>query len=112
MKTQFPLALHKFSGISSHVSPARIRVLNGVCDPCAQVEGLSAVCLCNNACVLEGPQLTVNLEKAYRKEIFTKKDAADIRAWAAATDNYIDFVSMSFCHDAADVEACRAVLSR
>lgn len=77
------------------------------------VHGNTALCKCNNTCVLEGLQLTVhiaNFVSPNPEPILTPEDIVALRQWGKP--NNIDYVSLSFCRCAQDVMDCRAALDR
>ncbi|GIL69969.1 hypothetical protein Vretimale_10037 [Volvox reticuliferus] len=74
-----------------------------------EVRGDEAVCTCNNSCVLEGLALTVHIAHMRNEApILADTDLAAIRQWGAA--NKIDYVSVSFTRNAADMAVVRQVL--
>ncbi|KXZ54190.1 hypothetical protein GPECTOR_5g285 [Gonium pectorale] len=76
-----------------------------------EVKGDEALCTCNNSCVLEGLALTVHIAHMRNEApILAETDFAAMRQWGAA--NRIDYVSVSFARNAADVAAVRQVLDR
>ena len=69
------------------------------------------MCRCNNSCVLEGLQLTVQIRGIQNTlPILTAEDHTILSSWAAP--NHVDVVALSFCRDAKDVQECRAELDR
>ncbi|GIL59095.1 hypothetical protein Vafri_14039 [Volvox africanus] len=74
-----------------------------------EVRGDEAVCTCNNSCVLEGLALTVHIAHMRNEApILADTDLAAIRQWGSA--NKIDYVSVSFTRNAADMAVVRQVL--
>ena len=72
-------------------------------------DGRSAACLVNNACVLEGAQLTVQFAAtSAAAPILSARDELALRDFGAR--NAVDFVALSFTRSAADVAAARARL--
>jgi hypothetical protein len=76
-----------------------------------QVRGEELVCTCNNSCTLEGLGLTVHI--ANFKNAAPVLSAMDVEAISKfGSRNKIDYISMSFVRNSADVAACRMLLDR
>ena len=66
-------------------------------------------CTCRNDATLKGVLLTVQVSnKGDALPTLGEYDLRVIREWAVP--NEIDFISLSYCHDADSIEACRACL--
>jgi pyruvate kinase len=70
----------------------------------------SASCVAANACALEGVQLTVHVGNMRNEApTLSRGDERAIAEWAAP--NAVDFLAVSYCRSARDVEAARACLA-
>jgi pyruvate kinase len=67
-------------------------------------------CVVANACALEGVQLSVHVGNMRNEApILSASDREAVARWAAP--NAVDFLAVSYCRSAADIEAARACLT-
>ena len=71
----------------------------------------NALCICHNDAILEGVMLTVHFSGISNPiPTFSEDDIEDIMTWGKK--NEIDFLSISFCRSARDVEKGREILDK
>lgn len=74
-----------------------------------EVRGDEALCTCENSCVLEGLALTVHVSNMRNEApILSDTDITAIQQWG--TLNKVDYISVSFCRSAADIDLVRKLL--
>lgn len=75
------------------------------------MDGDTVTCVCSNACMLEGVQLTVHIGNMKNEApILSDSDKDALKGFGAR--NRIDFVALSFTRSAADVVEARAFLDK
>ncbi len=78
-----------------------------------QVSGADVRCVCNNACRLEGRQLTVHVTDMIRSgPVLHHTDLASLKAFAEKSSQHVDYVNVSFCRSADDLHKTRAQLQK
>lgn len=76
-----------------------------------EVRGEEAICTCNNSCVLEGLALTAHIANFKNTApVLSDSDVEAISKFAVV--NKIDYISLSFVRNAADVAYCRELLEK
>ncbi len=67
--------------------------------------------MCNNACRLEGRQLTVHVtDMIHAGPVLHATDINSLKAFAEKSTQHVDYVNVSFCRNADDLHATRRKL--
>jgi len=94
------VGMYLSSGDASRTARLRVESMEGEC----------VTCVVENSVALDGQQLTVQFDCGSERDALTEDDIALLKDFHAA--NNIEFVGLSFCRSAADVNFCRHILAQ